>query len=140
MTLEGLTQNVIDAIGTILTQAGVAFWPGFDGEYPASTQLPFVYAKRLPPDEAKALAINVYARENNISTGSTTVRVQVLCRCPREADTVADRVFDALHGLHHQHKGALRLARIRHISTAQLGLSPGGMDERSDNYEITLNL
>ncbi|QPK81116.1 hypothetical protein G7Y41_08765 [Schaalia sp. ZJ405] len=133
---------VIDAVGTYLTGVGIAFWPGTDGEYPESLTKPPVFAKRLPPTPVEAVAINAYSREQSPNPGDNTIRVcfQVRTRAPYDADPLADAVVHALHGLHHQTCADLTFDRVRHLSTAQLGLTDTGADERTDNFEALLQL
>lgn len=134
-TMRAITRAVCER----LAQAGVAYWPGEDGDYtrPPGGPPP-VYAKRLQTTPETALAVAAYQIDPPITPGDnvTVARVQVRARAPYDADPLADAALTALHGAHHQKWGGLRVARCAHLSAVQLGADQAGLDERTDNYEL----
>lgn len=138
---EMTATDIINAIGTHLSNQKVAYWPGLTGTYPKTSPIPPVFAKRLPPTPVTAFAINVY--HITPPAPDETVwryRVQIRSRAPLNADANADKALNVLHAIHNQTWGGVHVARVLHESTAQLGADPStGVDERTDNYllEVT---
>ena len=129
--------EVIDAVCTRLSQAGIFYYPGATATYkPGAGQVP-VTAKRLPAPWDTAAAVNVYSQELPLP-GSDTVMVsfQVHVRASPTADILADRAVEALHGVHAATWGALRVDRCIHLTTAQLGADGKGLDHRTDNFQL----
>lgn len=134
-TMRAVTRAVCER----LNRAGVAYWPGEDGAYTLTPGgPPPVYAKRLQATPETAFAVTAYQIAPPITPDSnvTVARVQVRVRAPYDADPLADAALAALHGVHHQMWGGLRVARCAHLSALQLGADQSGLDERSDNYEL----
>lgn len=135
-------RDIIHAIATRLHETGVGYWPGPTGTYPQKLAIPPIFAKRLPPTPGRAIAINTYGTDLNPNPDMAsilTVRIQVRSRAPMDADPTGDNAITALHGQHHQEWAGLIVDRCRHLSTAQLGADSAGLDERADNFEITIH-
>lgn len=133
--------RIIDAVCWQLNDQKVGFWPGANAPYPKKPPLPPVYAKRLQATSGSCLAVSVYDYSAPQPGSATiTARVQIRTRAPYTADPLADQALNALHGAHHQEWHGLRVERCIHTSTAQLGIDEAGLDERTDNYEITTTI
>lgn len=134
-------RTVINAVATRLHDTGVGYWPGPEGTYPDTPQARSIYAKRLPPKPAEAYAVTAYGLTTTPDPDVTsyTVRVQVRSRAPYDADPMGDDALNSLHGLHHQEWAGLHVDRCQHLSTAQLGADSAGLDERTDNFELTIH-
>ena len=131
---------VNDAVASRIDEAGLGFWNP-TGAYPKDPSVPPIFGKRLPATASgEAIAVNTYSItvSPNPNQPVETVRVQVRCRAPVVADTLADTILGVLHGAHHEQWGPLIIQRCAHISTAQLGLDVNGLDERTDNYELEI--
>lgn len=133
-------RQVIDAVGTRLMGAGVGYWPGPAGTYPTNAGRP-IFAKRLRPKPDTAIAVTTYGTDldPNPDLPTIRVRVQVRTRAPLDADPIGDQIIQALHGQHHQEWAGLPVNRCIHLSTAQLGANQAGLDERTDNFELTIH-
>lgn len=129
--------EVIDAVCSHLSQAGIFYYPGATATYkPGAGQVP-VMAKRLPAKWDTAAAVNVYSQELPLPGSDTiTVNVQLHVRASPTADILADRAVEALHGVHAATWGSLRVDRCVHLSTAQLGADEKGLDHRTDNFQL----
>lgn len=135
------SRHIIHATAAQLHNHTIGYWPGPDGTYPTHPHAPPIYAKHLPPTPDTCIAITTYALnlEINPDLGRTfTIRIQVRVRAPQDADPIADQILTVLHGQHRQEWEGLYVERCRHLSTAQLGTNPGGLDERTDNFELTI--
>lgn len=129
--------EVIDAVCTRLSQAGIFYYPGATATYkPGAGQAP-VTAKRLPAPWDTAAAVNVYSQALPLPGSDTvTVNVQLHVRASPTADILADRAVEALHGVHAAQWGSLRVDRCVHLHTAQLGADEKGLDHRTDNFQL----
>lgn len=129
--------EVIDAVCSHLSQAGIFYYPGATATYkPSAGQVP-VTAKRLPSTWDTAAAVNVYSQALPLP-GSDTVMVsfQLHVRASPTADILADRAVEALHGVHAAQWGTLHVDRCAHLHTAQLGADEKGLDHRTDNFQL----
>lgn len=98
---------------------------------------PFIAAKRIPAQPDIAVGVTVYLASDTLQ--SNTRRAQFRFRGapndPFGPDRLADDVFRLLHMRHHDG----HVSRITRESIAPLGMDGNARDERTDNYEITLN-
>lgn len=98
---------------------------------------PFIAAKRIPATPDTAIGVTVYLATDQLL--ENTRRVQFRFRGAPEdpfgPDRLADDVFRLLHMRHHDG----HISRIVRESIAPLGIDGNKRDERTDNYEITLN-
>ena len=117
-------------LAQVLADAGI-------GSTTATPGAPLIAAKRLPHDPDVGIGVTVYLADDALLLN--TRRVQFWFRGaphdPFGPDRLADRVFRLLHMTHHDG----HIARITRASFALLGVDGNARDERTDNYEITLN-
>ena len=114
----------------LLVDAGI-------GTTTATPGAPFIAAKRVPPTPDVAIGVTVYLATDSLLTH--TRRAQFRFRGapndPFGPDRIADQVFRLLHMRHHDG----HVSRISRESIASLGMDGNKRDERTDNYDITLN-
>lgn len=97
----------------------------------------FIAAKRIPDKPDAAIGITVYLGTDELlqSMRRAQFRFRGPPHDPLAPDRMADAVFRLLHMSHHDG----HISRIRRESMAPLGMDGNSRDERTDNYEITLN-
>ena len=127
-----------NSVAQHLADQQVGYWDP-DGAYPASPELPPIFAKRFPPNTAdQAFTVTAYTVQETVSSPVETWRIQIRTRSPYDADPLADQAKRCLAGARLQTWGNLTIQACVHLSTSQLGLDTKDRDERSDNYQITL--
>lgn len=134
------SHQLIMTVGRILHSNNIGYMPANASDpYPTTHALPPIFAKRLPAKPEECIALNVYGweLEPDPKNPLTVARLQTRVRAKHTADPLADRIVTALHGLHATTGDTI--GRIRHVSTAQLGADPAGLDERTDNFHIILH-
>lgn len=141
MTLN--MRDVIHALATHLNDTRIGVWPGPNGTHDHRSSQPLIFAKNPPraPQAHTAYILTAYQHAHTIDPSTArvhTVRIQILSRAPRDADPLGDAVVRALHGQHRQEWNGLAIDRCKHVSTVQLGADSAGLDERTDNFEITI--
>lgn len=96
-----------------------------------------VTLRDLPSQPDTAVSVEVYHTESGLVLPGTEVRVQLTFRGRGDdADTFADEVREALHGLHHFTAGGVDVQRARHLFAAPLDPDGNGRERRADNYEL----
>ncbi|MDD7963309.1 MULTISPECIES: phage tail terminator protein [Microbacterium] len=129
-----LTQTIAALLG------GIDGWdwnPSPDAEYDRDAVV--IQYGRIQTEPDQQVAVRVYFADDDVETQLSIRRVQLRFRGARErvdgADRLADQAFDEIHGL--SRVGGI--SGIRRISIAQLGADTNSREERTDNYEITLD-
>lgn len=120
-----------------LHNEGVAVWS--DTAYDPGDRA--ITIKALPASPDNAVAVTVYAVEDDLTLPNVTVAVQLRFRCERGSRTAvddwADEVFGVLHG-HRFTVGGRLVQQCRRLSVAPMGADENGREERADNYELIL--
>lgn len=107
-----------------------------DGPAYQSTELGISYGS-IPPNPDRGIGVRIYSADD--ARDLLTRRVQLRFRGtpgrPDGADNLASVAFAALNGL--SRVGGI--SGISRISMAPLGADANGREERTDNYEVTLD-
>lgn len=132
------TTSFLEGIAQLLEDAGVAAWDTA-GKYAASTT--GIYIVGIPDGAPSGIALARYTVDDTLH-GHGTQGLQVRCRGtqdPRTAESLADTVFDALHGLtDHLLAGpeAITVAKAWRQSHAPIGTDSSGRWETSSNFYV----
>lgn len=113
---------------------GWSYLPG-DGEY--SEEHVAVWYLRLHGEPARGVAVRVYGGDD--SAGLKIRRVQFISRGLPNDPFGADRIAAQIYATFHEVSRADGIAYARRISFGPLGPDGNGREERSDNYELTLD-
>lgn len=136
--------DLLDGLARTIAAAGLATYRSDGSAYQAGETA--VTFKDTPPDPDRVVVLSAYTSTGDeplITLGRQPV--QVKCRGAADdaldVDTLADSIFDLLHGATNLTFGALHVAQILRTS----GNIPLGMDEqsrrwmRSDNYYLDVD-
>jgi hypothetical protein len=137
----GFTTEVLSGVAQLLAGNGVAEWkpPGTDPYLLDEAGIVLGVPTQQP---AALIALAVYRTDDDPSLSDSVVGLQVRVRGrdadPRDADALADGVFDTLHG-YRGYAGSVRIVYARRVSTLPLGVDDNGRHERTDNYDLTVH-
>lgn len=119
----------------LASRAGWAWAP--TGQYEPEDVAVFYGALGTAPD--RAVGVTPYAPSDDLETGLAVRRVQIRHRgapySPSDADDLADTTFAALQGM----ARVAGISLVVRVSSVRLGADGNGRQERTDNYQITLD-
>lgn len=142
--MSGWTTRLLTGLAEHLAAAGIADWDP-NGTYPAAPPRPVIVFRALPdkPDRVIALAMYGDVDLDDAGLNDVVAAVQVRTRGttdPRDADDIADAVWELLHGAEMLRLGTgpdtVATTLIRRRSSALLGQDAAGRWERTDNYYV----
>jgi len=136
---------------TLLDQAGVGVFRPTGPAYTTGETAIWYGPLDTAPD--RGLGVTLYSATDTVGGAPERrrylqVRVRGAAGQVADADTLAQAVFDTLHGLTHAGQimvvppGVMLhgvLAQVRRTSVAHLGADESGRQERADSYEVLLN-
>lgn len=129
-----LTQAVCRLLGEIPGWA----WRTSGPAYTASEVGIQYGAIKASPD--RGVGVRVYSSDDEVQTGLATRRAQLRFRGGKNAvdgaDAMASLAFRHLQGLSRREG----ISGIRRLSMAPLGADSNGREERTDNYEVVIDL
>lgn len=128
------TSEVCAALGEHLAAAGVGTWRP-DGVYTAAETGIFVQAMPASPD--RAVVVSPYPVAGTAHLSDVTLGLQVRCRGgkdPRDVQSLADEVYDALHGARGLVLGPARVALLWRQSHLSVGVDGNGRWATSSNF------
>lgn len=103
-----------------------------------------LFFKLLPTTPDRAIAVTPYGSSDETTVALSTYRVQFWFRGDANAslsvDDDADAAFAILHGLTDRTYGSVHLVQCLRISSVPLGIDGSKRSERTDNYEVDLDL
>lgn len=128
-----LTVALAEILGAIEGWEWRVGGPKYDGQSVA------IYYGPIDDSPDRAVGVRVYAGDDDAQSYLSTRRAQLRFRGEKNrrdgADVLAGEAFAALHGL--SRVGGI--SGIRRISMSPLGADDNNRDQRTDNYEITLD-
>lgn len=102
------------------------------------------FMKVLPTAPDRCYALNLYASRDEPKVALSHVRVQFWFRGmvnnSLDVDELGDAVFNLLQGAEDLTFGSVHVAQIMRASTMQHGIDANKRSERSDNYELDLDV
>lgn len=132
--LTGLAQHLADA------DIGITYRPS-DPYLPAETG---VFFKALPTGPDRCVVITAYATSDEAKVALSHVRVQFWFRGVAndtlDVDNLGDDAFAVLQGAEDLTFGAAHLVQALRVSSIQLGVDDNKRSQRSDNYELDLDV
>lgn len=112
-----------------------------DGSSYLPTETAIVFGG-MPPDPDRVIVLGTYTVTDDPSLSDSVIGLQVRCRGladPADVDTIADAVFDLLHGKQAYTAGTVRVVEAVRNSDAPLGRDDNNRWERADNYYLTVH-
>lgn len=123
------TTDLLTGLAAHLTSAGIAD--------------PKFY-KALPTSPDRAIALTAYSASDEPKVAASTIRVQIWFRGivnnSLDVDELGDSVFNILQGAEDLTFGTAHVVQILRKSSIQLGADANKRNERSDNYELDLDV
>lgn len=112
---------------------GIGTW--LDGDTPAVA----ITYRTIPDSPDRVITLSPYAVTDHVSLSSSAIAVQVRIRgLPDDADscdTIADAIFDRLHGAQHLDLSTgIHLSQLYRQSSGSLGQDGNRRWARADNY------
>lgn len=133
------TRDLLLGLAAELVTAGIG-----TTTLPVSNPSTGIYMKALPTAPDRAVALTVYSSVDQPKVALSTVRVQFFLRGKADdsadVDDLGDAIFLALQGLEDRTYGTAHLVQCNRISSVQLGIDDNKRANRSDNYEIDLDV
>lgn len=130
-----ITRDLLTGLATDMDAEGLAQYTGGPGGT--------VFFKQLPTSPDRAVALTVYATQDEPDENVTVFRAQFMFRgAPNrgtDVDDFADDVFMWFQGLRDRTYGSVELRFARRVSSVQLGVDESKRSERADNYALTCN-
>lgn len=134
----GFQADLLNGIGQLLETAGVGKWSPAGG-YAADDVM--LTVDQLPTGHAQAVAMGFYPVEDSAGTDSI-VGIQFWIRGkPKDrlsSKSIADSLFDALHGIESTSIAGIPIMRVWRQSGANLGPDGNDRQELSENYYLQL--
>lgn len=133
------TRDLLEGLATELNNAGVATY--------APTYAPTdtgIFFKELPAGQDRAVALTAYATSDQPKIALSVIRVQFWFRGKVndsvDVDDLADSVFNVMQGIEHRQYGTAHVVQALRVSSIALGVDGSRRHERSDNYELPVNV
>lgn len=102
------------------------------------------FFKALPTSPDRCMALTAYAAIDEPKVAASRIRVQFWFRGmvnnSLDVDELGDAVFNLLQGAEDLTFGTAHVAQILRKSSIQLGADANKRNERSDNYELDLDV
>ncbi len=102
------------------------------------------FMKVLPTGPDRCYAVTAYTASDEAKVALSHVRVQFWFRGivndSLDVDELGDAVFNLLHGIEHVQVGSAHINQMLRVSSIQLGADANKRSERSDNYELDLDV
>jgi len=103
-----------------------------------------VFFKALPTTPDRCIAITAYSTLDEPKVAASKVRVQFWFRGivnnSLDVDELGDSVFNLLQGAEDLTFGTAHVAQMLRVSSGQLGADDSKRNERSDNYELDVDV
>ncbi len=131
-------EDIMNGMRDALVLDGVGIWREDPSTYTAH-EVGITY-RRTPKSPDRVLVLTPYGTDDPLPLYNRVTLVQVKVRGstkPLDAEKLSEKAFQALHFRHHETWGATRIARIRRVSSGDLGVDENDRPTLSDNYEIT---
>ncbi|MGW3572176.1 minor capsid protein [Streptomyces sp. NPDC000941] len=135
MAAVSYTPDLLDGLAQLIADQGIAVYRP-DGVYTVSETGLTVAV--MPDNPDRIVALTAYPVEDTHLTDAITgVQVRVRAsRDPREADQLADALFDLLHGREHFVAGGIHIGLCWRQSQGPLGQDQLGRMELAANYYL----
>lgn len=138
-------ETIAEDLARFLAVEGIGQWSA-NGIY-SSYSPPALYLGVLPDEAAYSIAVNVYSHDaTDTQRGDTTspeIRIQLRIkgdRDPRTAQTIANRIYKALHErTHYQLDNGVTVLRSRRILRYEERGENNLVYYRVDSYSFTVN-
>jgi hypothetical protein len=131
-----ITRDLLVGLATELSAAGVLTYAN-----DSTTQ---IFLKQLPTSPDRCLAITSYATSDEAKITLSSMRIQFWFRgTPNDSvdvDDLADAAFNVLQGMENRTYGSVHLVQCNRVSSSPLGLDENKRAERSDNYEVDVDV
>ena len=102
------------------------------------------FMKALPTAPDRCIALTAYSTSDEPKVAASKIRVQFWFRGivnnSLDVDELGDAVFNILQGAENLTFGTAHVAQILRKSSIQLGADANKRNERSDNYELDLDV
>ena len=102
------------------------------------------FMKALPAGPDRCYAITAYSASDEAKVSLSKIRVQFWFRGAvnnsLDVDDLGDDVFNLLHGIEHVQFGTAHVNQMLRVSSIQLGADVNKRNERSDNYELDVDV
>ena len=103
-----------------------------------------VFFKALPTTPDRCIAVTAYASTDEAKVALSHVRVQFWFRGiynnSLDVDELGDSVFNLLQGAENLTFGTAHVVQALRVSSIQLGADASKRSERTDNYELNLDV
>lgn len=134
------TTDLLTGLAGHLDAHGIGTYRADGGAYLAG-ETAIVFAE-LPQTPDRAIALSDYPVTDDPSLSDSVIGVQIRCRGladPNDVKTIADGVFDLLHGATAFNVGAVRVVEALRNSGVPLGQDENRRWETSENYYLTVH-
>ena len=102
------------------------------------------FMKALPAGPDRCFSISAYSTSDEPKVALSHIRVQFWFRGivnnSLDVDDFADSVFNLLHGIEHVQFGTAHVNQMLRVSSMQHGADANKRNERSDNYELDVDV
>ncbi|MFJ6578369.1 minor capsid protein [Streptomyces sp. NPDC091368] len=131
--MSGYTTTLIDGLGRLIDDAGIAVWRP-DGVISAGET--GLYDAIVPPEPDRAVGMTAYPVEDtDLADAMTGVQLRIRAgRNPGDVNDLADAVFGLLHNRQHYELGGIHVALSWRQSQAWIGQDEHGRMELTSNY------
>jgi hypothetical protein len=136
--VASFTGSLLDGLAHHLATAGIGLYQPGTAYRDSDTGITLA---AMPDTPTRVVVLTAYGDSDDPSLSDSEIRVQVRCRAgtdPREVHTLADQVFDLLHGACSYNLGTVRVVQSYRTSSAPLGMDTHYRHEHSDNYRLTV--
>ena len=103
-----------------------------------------VFFKALPTSPDRCVAVTAYSSSDEAKVALSHIRVQFwfrgIANNSLDVDVLGDAVFDVLQGVEHVQMGTAHVNQMLRVSSAQLGADANKRNERTDNYELDVDV
>lgn len=139
--MSGPTRDLLVGLAGELDTAGVGVYSTSSVVADPSTG---IYFGKTPATPNRTITLATYFTDDELKIAASTYRVNVNLRGTPydtlDAVDLSDAVFSVLHGLERRSYGSVALVQMYRVNSIELGTDDLDRSERSDNYELLLDM
>ena len=140
--MSDFTSDLLTGLAGFLAAAGIGVTYRTSTPYLA-TETGVVFGL-YPTSPDRCIAMTAYAATDEPKVALSKIRVELALRGvvndSLDVDELGDSFFNLLHGIEHVQFGTAHVNQMLRVSSIQLGADTAKRNERSDNYELDVDV
>lgn len=141
MSSQGLTLQLVDAVGRALHAAGLGVWSP-EGTTPLPASGVAVVAGTVPASPDRVIVLGTYTVSDSVEghrIQGVQIRTRGLPRVPLGTADLDDGIYDALHGASLTTSAGVVVPLLWRVSVGALGVDTNARTETAHNFHAHLD-